>query len=418
MAQKGKGGGGAGAGGAGAPPGSSGPASASGTQQTGYVYRLPWRYHIQYESVKSREADSLVHNGKPTANFNTYTKRVLYKHLAQGVRETVEIHQDHDKVKRGIVKDSDLVYPAAPLPNLDGQLVTYVTIDSVNRYWDRPRLGIVHWYLPWNWFRYLFKFPDWFTQYRMRVSVTQADSGKLQLGIYERAFTTSQHPYDDKFIDATNIIRGQVKTPDYAIPIGDKDSAQNFYLQIDKKVFTADPISYLSLRYSLTQFGAMIIPYKYRFAPKDTKIFVAKPQSTRYNADTVVSAPSESTGNINLAVFVGRKWGYTRFYSDQTKTHNTVAVMLSGFAGASLVPLSVSNVKYPNDADSLPAQAIAFSVGGAASVEWRIIDLGLFAGWDITSDKYNWIYNKKLWVGFGIGVNLGMFTSGPAQFQQ
>src|SRR6185437_15228967 len=98
MAQKGKGGGGAGAGGAGAPPGSSGPASASGTQQTGYVYRLPWRYHIQYESVKSREADSLVHNGKPTANFNTYTKRVLYKHLAQGVRETVEIHQDHDKV--------------------------------------------------------------------------------------------------------------------------------------------------------------------------------------------------------------------------------------------------------------------------------------------------------------------------------
>lgn len=161
----------------------------------------------------------------------------------------------------------------------------------------------------------------------------------------------------------------------------------------------------------------MVIPYKYRFAPKNTNIYVAKSNSSRFPADSLVAAPSESTGSINLAMYIGRKWGYTRFYFDQSKNHNTLSYMASAFVGASLVPLSVGNVKYPKNPDSLPSQAIAFTGGFAATLEWRGIDVGLFAGKDFTSSRYGWIYNKKTWLGFGIGVNLGMFTSGPSQIQ-
>lgn len=432
-AQKGKGSGGAGP--SSAPAGSSGPASASGTQQTGYVYRLPWCYHIRYASVHYSSITfnipifpyyisiPILNNQVPVSsnlvkNKNYFSKRVIHKHQAQGISPTSDIHQSHDKVIPGVREDLDSTFPEPrPMPTAI-QTVTSVAIDSVSRYWDRESLGIKRWYLPWNWLRYLYKLPDWFARYRLRVSVTQADSGKLQLGIYDRSFGSSEHPFDGKFIDETNLIRGKTRTPDYAIPIGSKDSAQNFYLQIDNKTFTSDPISYIQLRYASTQFGAMLIPYKYRFAPKHTQIYIPKPQSNINKNDTIFPAPSESTGNINIAVFIGRKWGYTRFYFDQTKTHNTLAFMVSGFAGASLIPISLSNVKFPKDADSLASQAIAFSIGGAASLEWRGIDLGIFSGLDITSNKFDWIYNKKIWIGFGIGVNLGMFTSGPTQFQQ
>jgi hypothetical protein len=416
MAQKSKGGAASPAGSSTTPPGSSGPASATGTQQTGYVYRLPWRYHIRYGSVHYRLADSLVQAAPAAGNVTSTTKRTIKVHQPKGIGGTVEIHQKHDKVPEGALEDADITIPK-PLNVPANSTVTYITIDSVSRYWDRPVIGIHSWYLPWNWLRYLYRLPSWFTRYRLRVSVTEADSGKLQLGMYERGFQPSAHPYDGKYIDLTQFIRGDSVADDYAIPIGASDTAQNFYLQIDNKILASQPISYIQLRYASTQYGAMAVPFKYRFAPKHTQIYVAKPQSTRYASDTVVSAPSESTGSINLALFFGRKWGYTRFYFDQSKTHNTVAVMLSAFAGASLIPISVSNVKYPKDADSLSTQAIAFSFGGALSLEWRGIDLGIFSGADYTSNKFGWIYNKKIWIGFGIGVNLGMFTSGPTQVQ-
>ena len=267
-----------------------------------------------------------VGNRPPVGNVDQGVKRTITKRVLKG-SETVEIHQQHQDVPDQAFDDHDVPFTNPdPLPgDLTGYTVTNHIIDSVSRYWDRPK--------------------KWFHRYRLLVAITQADRGQLPVGDYERGFGLSNHPFDAHYVDWTDYVRGEVHTPDYAIPIGASDSAQNFYLQLDNKIIAGQPISYIKLRYASSQYGAMVIPYKYRFAPTNTKIYVAKPQSTRYSADTVVSAPSESTGNINLAVYLGRKMGYTRFYFDQTKTHNTLAFLASEFAGFRLVPMSVSIVK-------------------------------------------------------------------------
>jgi hypothetical protein len=247
------------------------------------------------------------------------------------------------------------------------------------------------------------------------VAVTQGDSGKLQIAMYDNNFPVHVGSFKNNEIDYTAIVTGAITVGDHAVPISADDSAQNFYLQINNKARANDPIVYISLPYALTQYGAFTIPLKYRFAPKNVKIYTKGAQNS---ADSVVSAPSESSGSINVAFYVGRKWGRTRFYYDQTKTKNTLSFMLSGFVGPTLVSLSNTNVAYPHNTDSLPAQSIALSFGGAATLEWRTIDLGLFIGADYSLPKQlNWVYNKRVWIGFGLGVNLGMFSSGPTQFQ-
>ncbi len=91
--------------------------------------------------------------------------------------------------------------------------------------------------------------------------------------------------------------------------------------------------------------------------------------------------------------------------------------MLSGFVGPTLLSLSNANVAYPHNTDSLPSQSIALSFGAAATLEWRAIDLGLFIGADYSLPNHlNWV-DKKIWIGFGLGMYLGMLASGPTLFQ-
>jgi len=391
------------------PAGASSPAANSGSQQTGYVYRLPWRYHLKYGSVHS--VMNSVRIDSPRANMTISTTVITRDTIKCDTTKSLFRHAiSRQKVKRGhnpcpntimdtVIHALPPVTTCTPAGNASctqGSPATQtdIRIDSITRYWDQP----------WTIFK----------RHRLKVSITQADSGKLQIGIYDRGFQPVDKPVPREHIHFAILEVDGVETDDYAIPISANDSAQNFYLQIHNKLLVGQPLTYISIPYALTQYGAMVIPYKFRWAPRNKKIYVKGPQNP---ADTVVSAPSESTGNINLALYLGRKWGTTRFFFDQTKTRNTLSFMVSGFIGASLISLSSANIAYPKYTDSLPAQTIAFTCGGAATVEWKGIDLGLFTGWDFTSAKMGWIYNKKLWLGFGVGVNLGMFTSGPTQLQ-
>jgi hypothetical protein len=92
--------------------------------------------------------------------------------------------------------------------------------------------------------------------------------------------------------------------------------------------------------------------------------------------------------------------------------------MVAGFAGPALVPLSASNIGLSDSLNKSPSNLLAMSVGFAAVFEWHSINFGLFTGWDLPLTRNTgWVYAGKEWIGFGIGVNLGMFTSANAQAQ-
>lgn len=401
---------GSGGGGGGATTTANSPASASsgaantGGQQTGYVYRLRHFYHIQYgtrravtkkiprdTSAKANETWAITRTVARVISCDTAKKRSQDEKRQVRVTDPCPSNSDTDTDPTFDTVKSCGTPCGTPAPFT----LTQVRTDSISRYWERPR--------------------KLFSKWRLRVAITQNDSGKLQVSMYDNGFPKHPGHFDDRVVDYTEIRTGSKRVGDHAIPISADDSAQNFYLQIDNKAAANDPIVYISLPYALTQYGAFTIPYKYRFAPKNTRIYTKSPQNS---TDSVVSAPSESTGSINVAFYVGRKWGRTRFYYDQTKTKNTLSFMLSGFVGPTLVSLSSVNVAYPHNTDSLPSQSIALSLGGAATLEWRLIDLGLFIGADYSLPKHiNWVYDKKVWIGFGLGINLGMFAQGPTQFQ-
>ncbi len=403
--------------------GASSPAANTGSQQNGYVYRLPKNYHLFYYSYKDTmiliARDPKIPGSKILSEIFVKRRTIDCSPLPIPLTGKAE-----DQIRQIQLRDPCTLRPASP--KLAAQLqpeefkqegipdtlciASICTntdslfkrenriVDSLSRYFPNPR---------WN-------FLNLWKGRRMRVSITQADSGKLQIGIYDNNFLSRDVANDWRNITFTKIGTKDRLKPDYAIPISKGDSAQNFYLQVNNKIFAKDPLSYMVLHYSLTLVGAMTIPFKYRWPPHGVNIYNKNPQT---QGDSIIAAPSESTGSINIALFLGRKWGGTKFYFDPSKTKNTIAVMTSVFAGPTLINLSNANVAYPKSVDSLPSAALAFSFGGALSIEWKGIDLGLFGGADFTSKSYHWIYNRRFWLGFGIGVNLSMFTSGPTQFQ-
>ena len=54
---------------------------------------------------------------------------------------------------------------------------------------------------------------------------------------------------------------------------------------------------------------------------------------------------------------------------------------------------------------------MALSTGAAFTLEWRSVNFGLFYGYDIPVEKSPWVYRYKPWIGFGIGLSLGMFSN-------
>lgn len=402
------------------------PSPASGNSQSGYVYRLKYKFHIKY-GVVTKTLTQIPRDGplsKTKIINNTVTSKdtivcadtlnTEYNYTPPSQQSITQKVINHCKLFSFIsptmseICDTSCVTPC--IGDSTHFLHTYLHIDSVSRYWYRPHNFLTH-----HWFLNLITFNPIFSRYRLRVSITQADSGRLQLGMYDRDFQAGVANINNR-VDAINILLGKATVDsDYARPITNLDSAQKFYLQVNNKLAAGSPIVFISIPYSLTQYGAMTIPFKFRWAPPGRSIKAKSPSGS----DSVVSAPSESSASINLSGYIGRKWGRTRFYFDGSKTHNTTSFMLAAFIGPTLVALNGTNTEAKDSfVVNTPSNILALSYGGAAVFEWRAIDFGLFGGADVPlTSHYGWVYRNRFWLGFGIGVNLGMFSTSTAQIQ-
>lgn len=203
--------------------------------------------------------------------------------------------------------------------------------------------------------------------------------------------------------------------PETAIPINGEDSATDLYFRIIHKTLMRQSIYFLPYHYATWDYGTLTVPYRYRLPPKNKYIF------TTTGKDSTAPAPSASDASISLSLYFGRKWGRTRYYEDPSMSHNTLSSEVAVITGPTLVTLSASNVdtlstftgKKKGYIYSGPSSIVAWSFGLGGMVQIRTINIGAFAGFDIPlSANTGWVYARHLWVGFGIGVNLGMLTSG------
>jgi hypothetical protein len=170
------------------------------------------------------------------------------------------------------------------------------------------------------------------------------------------------------------------------------------------------------MHFGTWDYGTATVPFRYRFAPSKSTII-----SQSGNANSAISAPSESDATLGLGIYFGRKWGDTWFYEDPSKTTNTVSIEITLITGPTLIPLSLSNVdsssKYVGYLHGYnytgPTNIIAWSVAPGMVFQWKTINFGLYGGIELPlARKVAWVYADKLWLGFGIGVNLGMLSSG------
>ncbi|MBV9963794.1 MAG: hypothetical protein JO072_16245 [Parafilimonas sp.] len=267
---------------------------------------------------------------------------------------------------------------------------TTITIDLSNRYWTS----------------------------RSYVGAIQADSGKIMLDLPTGLYNTIARPVTTQITHAEYKPSSFLPNHEYqgAIPIQQPDSANNFYLQIRKRNLITQPLSYISLRYAITQYGAVTIPFKYRFANKRT---IKTGPHYSNGTDTLVSAFSEATASFNLALYIGRKWGATHFFFDPAKSHNTWSIMTSWFLGPAIVSLSQSNIENGYDITKTPSQILCVSTGPSLTMEWNRLNFGFYGGLDMPlKANTGWVYRGKPWLGFGIGFNLGMFSKGNSDAAQ
>lgn len=211
---------------------------------------------------------------------------------------------------------------------------------------------------------------------------------------------------------------GDKNIPETAITMTNGDSTKNFYFNVLDKSVVNQPLYFGKFRYATWDFGAMSIPFRYRFPQPNAHII------TQPGADTSVqSGPSESDATFSLNLYIGRKWGRTRFYENAALTTNTLSLEPILATGPTLIALTLNNVdsssQYANYKRkyyySGPSNILAWTIATGFSVQYKTISAGLFVGIDVPlAGQTGWIYANKPWIGFGIGVNLGMLTSGNA----
>ncbi len=381
--------------------------SQSGASQIeqGYNYIFPAYGYMKYKYI-----DSTVHTDTPTdvkPSFitlfrETYTRFIF---IDSAVFDSSYADWKKDTSSKCVPFDNSYMLSNCNTKNYYNKITTIVHIDTVDRY----------------------------SFQNMHISVTQGDSGLLTLGIKENYISkdslklATQEAPSPTFLNALTLnifgekpiapppkkYSGRVnkkkfykKDPymHYAMSLAPDDRVSNLTLVVKPKVQFKDTTYFIRLHYQVFQTGAVTIPYKYRFGY----------QQKLPNGGGIDTIPNDLSTNINIALAAGLRIGGTKFYYDQTKTHNSLAGFFGAFAGPTLIALTSTNTFSQSSKSS---NQLGVSAGIAAMLELKNINFGAFGGIDfpVTSTGADWFYSNKIWLGFGIGVNLAMFSTATHQ---
>jgi len=121
--------------------------------------------------------------------------------------------------------------------------------------------------------------------------------------------------------------------------------------------------------------------------------------------------PAQLNSNFNAALYLGRRIDF--FHIDQrpvlpTVTHRVVRSRGFGYGIFLGLGSSPINEFVTRGKTSLEYEGVVLDAGLAAIYDARIFNVGLAVGFDhlIDSNRVNWIYQQRPWVGVLFGLNL------------
>jgi hypothetical protein len=193
--------------------------------------------------------------------------------------------------------------------------------------------------------------------------------------------------------------RGIGQQPDYCEydDITKRLKPGEFYYQIPQTHIRSDINSSITVNYATTDLGIVTIPFKYHY---------------RFTKNSV-HVPDNGSANLNAGLYVGRRWGRTKFYTDKRKTKDAGAVLLGGFIGPTIIKLRQSDA-YPTNNTTLLNQLqnktyqLGFSTGFMGAYCYKDFNIGGFLGFDFGLNPLGrlWYYSGKPVYGIGFGYRL------------
>lgn len=151
------------------------------------------------------------------------------------------------------------------------------------------------------------------------------------------------------------------------------------------------------------EFGALTIPFKYRFGYEKTVEGID------------IKVKDEFISDLNIGAYGGYQYGRHRFRMEGNKLRELAKLggSVGGFITFSTVALDSLNTTAGTEPFSKDEKSTIgiISPGLAAMFTLYNFQIGAFAGWDLAigQDRKNWNHNNRLWLGFGFGYNLGGF---------
>ncbi|AHJ95293.1 hypothetical protein Hsw_PB0003 (plasmid) [Hymenobacter swuensis DY53] len=166
-----------------------------------------------------------------------------------------------------------------------------------------------------------------------------------------------------------------------------------YYTTVGKRKQLNTAVSYVSIPYAATEIGAATVPFKYRFG----------------NTSKIVS--NQLLSDISAGLYIGRKWGRTRFYADKERNHNSAAFTIGFMLSPTIISIDSTNTR--NEVKT-KSDEMGITTALATMYSYRDISFGLFFGADhpVTGRSGRWVYANKPWIGFGLGYKLSMLGGG------
>lgn len=401
-------------------PATAGAGSQSGASQVeqGYHYVLPAYSFLKYGVIDSTVTPSGFLKAPPSQI--TLIRIVSHRHIRSGaltcngcIDSGAVIDTISECITTCVMFGPAYVRSVCDSFKYYTTVTTVVHIDSLDRYYPLKR----------------------------HISLTQGDSGLLAIGMGEDYLGDSvkhapshrqQHFFQTVSGSVGSVLKGSIdwvaaptqlaprsakgspQTPTVyqkkfykrddtlhrAILLGPHDTINNLSLRVNPKITFDNTTYYIRLHYRVFQTGALTIPYKYHFGYRQHL-------PNGGGQDTI---PNDLSVNINVSLAAGMRYGRTRFYYDQSKTYNGLASFFGVFAGPTQIQLSSTNTFSGSPKTS---NQLGLSTGVCALMELKNINFGVFGGFDfpVTTNGSDWFYSNRIWLGFGVGVNLAMFTS-------
>jgi hypothetical protein len=189
------------------------------------------------------------------------------------------------------------------------------------------------------------------------------------------------------------------------------DSVGDFYIKIGQpRQRIQDPTYFVSIPYHALDIGVITVPLKLVYAPS-------------------VSGYGNVITNLNAGLYLGYEYGRTRFFLNPAKTHTAISFIGGGFVSTTAISLNSSTSRIDTMRSGgatgtrtangvtgpITANALGISYGLAAQLGVKNFNFAILYGWDVlipTGWNYEWVYDGKPWIGFGISYNIGIFNNG------